>query len=65
MKEDIKNEIREVGKKMDKISLKEVIKVKREWKEEKEEMKKWMEKIKKKVKKWTSTLKNGVTGRKH
>lgn len=26
MKEDIKNEIREVGKKMDKISLKEVIK---------------------------------------
>lgn len=65
MKEDIKNEIREVGKKMDKISLKEVIKVQREWKEKREEMKKWMEKIKKKVKKWTSTLKNGVTGRKH
>lgn len=39
--------------------------VKREWKEEREEMKKWMQEIKKKVKKLTSTLINKVTGRKH
>lgn len=65
MKKDIKNEIRKVGKKIDKISLKEVIIVKREWKEESEEMKKWMEEIKKKVKKLTCTLINEVTGKKH